>query len=356
MIYKNKAFQYCVVILLILIILSLLKNMGFILCFFKKMFSLILIPVLIGILFYYMLRPIVRFFEKIKVKKMIGSIIASLSVIALIVISIVYGGSYIKNSISNSFYDIGIEIEQSLDIIENTFPTVLHHNEIQNKLNNYVKLKLNKISNNIPNFFSEIANVGTQIVIIPFVVFYFLKDDVCFARSIIKVCPKKYKKQIKDFLIEVDKTLSIYITGQLIVSLILGLFIYIGFKIIKLPNAGILSLFAMITNIIPFIGPFIGAVPALLVSSTLNLWMVVKVIIVSVIAQQLEGNVITPHIIGSRLDIHPLAVIIIVFISIAIFGVIGAFIGIPFYAVLRVAIKHIYKFYNIMHIETGELK
>lgn len=353
MIYKSKLFQYSIGLLLLLILLSLLKNMAFILEFLKQIFSFILIPLLIGLLFYYILRPIVRFLEKRRVKKCVASIIVSLIVIFLIILVVFYCGTSINNSVNKSCEDMLEEVQKGIEVMEHTFPGVINHNELEGKINIYMRRKL---GGSIPGVFSQIANIGTQIILIPFVAFYFLKDDTYFAKRILDKCSDKYKNQVKSLLIDVDNTLSIYITGQLIVALILGLLMYLGFKIIKLPNAALLSFFTMVTNIIPFIGPFIGAVPAVVAALTIDIWMVLKVVVVSIIAQQLEGNIITPHIIGNRLEIHPLMVLIIVFVSISIFGVIGAFIGIPLYAVIKVIVKNLYKIYKIRNIQTHEIK
>ena len=95
----------------------------------------------------------------------------------------------------------------------------------------------------------------------------------------------------------------------------------------------------MITNIIPFLGPFLGAAPAVLMALTIDMKMVLKVIILAVIVQQAEGDLITPKIVGDKLKLHPLEVILIILISINLFGILGAFIGVPLYLILNVIVK-----------------
>ena len=99
-----------------------------------------------------------------------------------------------------------------------------------------------------------------------------------------------------------------------------------------------MAFFAMITNIIPFIGP-LGALPAVLIALTIDWKMILKVAVLAVIVQQAEGDLITPRIVGNKLKIHPLAVIFIVLISVHLFGIFGAFIGVPLYLILNIILK-----------------
>jgi predicted PurR-regulated permease PerM len=92
----------------------------------------------------------------------------------------------------------------------------------------------------------------------------------------------------------------------------------------------------MITSFIPMFGTIIGVVPALLLGIAVNPFMAVKVLIVAVIVQQIEGNFVSPNVIGKRLDIHPLTVIIIFLGAAALYGFIGMLIAVPFYAVIKV--------------------
>ena len=105
-------------------------------------------------------------------------------------------------------------------------------------------------------------------------------------------------------LAEADHTLAQYITGQLLVALILGILSFIGYLIIGLPNALILTLIIMVTSFIPFIGAIVGALPAVLIGITSSFSLALKTIIVLIVVQQLEGNLITPDP-SSRLQIHP---------------------------------------------------
>ena len=99
----------------------------------------------------------------------------------------------------------------------------------------------------------------------------------------------------------------------------------------------------MFLSIIPLIGPFIGILPAIFIGWTVGPLMILKVLLVLVITQQLEGNVVRPKVMGKRLNIHPIVIIFLVIIAVTLYGFIGAFFAIPLYGVLRIIIKNLIK-------------
>lgn len=351
MFYNSKFFKYCLYVILVLLIIVLIGKTGFIIKFIKQMFSLIFIPIIIGLLFYYILRPIVKFLTKKNVNKGISSLIVTLLFIFIIALIIIYGSSNIKHAFDKSLMDVIQEIQDSIEIINNKIYDI-SGGQLTNKLNSYLNELPSMIGSNISNIFSEIANVGSQIIIIPFVIFYFLKDDSNYVKSFISIIPQSYKEQVKGLLKDIDNILSTYITGQLIVAIIVGVLMYLGFSIIRLPNALLLSIFAVITNIIPFIGAFLAVIPALAIAMTIDGWMIVKVIIISIIAQQIEGNIITPNILGNKLDINPLLVLFIILIFISLFGFIGAFIAVPVYSIIKVTVVDIHRMRTSKTLDT----
>jgi predicted PurR-regulated permease PerM len=104
-------------------------------------------------------------------------------------------------------------------------------------------------------------------------------------------------------------------------------------------------------TIVPFIGPVIGMVPAVLVALLQNPFMVLKVVLVVIVAQQIDGNLVTPRVMGKKLDIHPLTVIFILLVSGAIYGFVGIIIAIPLYSVVKVTLKNVIRFYKLRRIE-----
>lgn len=176
--------------------------------------------------------------------------------------------------------------------------------------------------------------------IVPFLVFYMLKDYQMIERAALTFVPDRYRRDTVVMLKDIDEALGHYVRGQFTVCLIIGVMAYIGYWLIgmELPLllAGIVALF----NIIPYLGPFIGAAPALLVASTVSFRMMLMVAGVNVLVQVLEGNVISPQVVGRRLQMHPLMIIFIVLVGGEVAGIIGLILAVPAYVVIKVVVQH----------------
>ena len=228
------------------------------------------------------------------------------------------------------------------------------HTDMYKQINEYVPLDnyvekfegwLQGFAGDVPRLLasglSNIGAVGSLLLLMILGLFYLLKDEDDAVKAIHYLARGKYYDRIMDVLGQIHKTLETYISGQILVACILGVLMFIGYTIIGLKYKLSLAAIALVFNFIPFIGPFLGAAPAVLVGLTMGGGMVIKVIVVSILVQQLEGNVITPNIMGNKLDIHPFVVIVAVMICANLFGVLGALIASPLYMCLKIIIKGI---------------
>ncbi|WP_192930164.1 AI-2E family transporter [Alkaliphilus pronyensis] len=346
MIIEGKLIKHLINILLVLLIIFLLGQIDFILIPLGNILFLTLLPIVFGGLFYYILRPLVAFLVGRKVNKTAAVVIVLLGLIVAFSILIVYGSGSIREEFSYFYVTFSEQLEDisesTKDILDQENYWIFSVKDLESKIINASEIGLEKLGESMTGWISIIANVGTVIVLIPIVIFFLLKDDELFYNYLLKLIPKKHKETVTTLFKDIDQVLSIYITGQLIVALFLGILTYIGYLIIGLPNALILAIFSMITSIIPFLGPFLGVLPAIIIGGTVSFFMIIKVLIVLIVTQQLEGSLVRPNIVGNRLQIHPLVVIFLVIIAIALYGFIGAFLVIPIYGVIRVIIRHFY--------------
>ena len=343
--FDSKFFKISIGTILILIILILLRQVAFFTRAFRIFTSLFIIPMLLGGFLYYLMRPLVVFLTKYLKFKGIAILISFLLVVTLIVFIIYFGGNIITEqtrNIVNQFQDYyysqaptpeedNIFFEVGTQIME-----YLERFNIQERLSTFLENMIDVVRNNIFGIFTTLTNIGTVIVLIPFVVYYLLKDDHHMKESFLAYFPPHKRKQMDSVLSKVDQTLSRYIRGQVLVALMLGILTYIGFLIIGVPNAIILSAIVMVTSFIPFLGPILGILPAVFIGISESYVMVFQIILVLIIVQQIEGNIIQPKVQGKRLKIHPLVVIFMILIFITLFGFIGALYAVPTYAVARV--------------------
>ena len=189
---------------------------------------------------------------------------------------------------------------------------------------------------------SSAAQIASYFIITPFILFYLLKDDHQIYTNIINIAPTTYKKEVTRILNDIDNTLFSFISGQLLVSAIVATLIFIGYWIIGLQNAFLLALFVFVFNFIPFCGPFIATIPALFIGLAQSPFMGIKVILVVIIVHLLDLNLISPRVVGQKLQIHPVTIILLLVVSFPIAGLIGPFIVIPLYAALKVILQDVY--------------
>ncbi len=345
MVYQNKYFKLTVWALLIALFLYLLSQLTFILNPIGKIVTIVLLPIIIASLFYYLLRPVVRYLVSKKVNKTVASLGVLLVLAGLIVVLVIYAGGTIQAEFS-SFYDTLLEYvqqaqEKANELMEQDEFWIFSMEDMETRLTNSAEMVFGVLGENLFGWIGNITTFTTILILIPVVVFFLLKDEKHFYdKTIALISPENQIRTIA-MLKEMDNALSMYFVGQLIVAFVLGVLTYVGYLIIGLPNALFLATFSMFTSIIPFLGPLLGILPAIFIGWTVDMFMVVKVIIVLAVTQQLEGNVVRPQIMGNRLEIHPIVIIFLVIIAITLYGFIGAFFAIPFYAILRIFVRNI---------------
>ncbi len=347
--YNNKLFKYLTAILLILLIIFLYGKISFFIYPLKKLFSSIFTPILIAGVLYYIFRPLVQFFQRVRIPKVLSIIVTLLIIVILISVFSAYTGSIIVSQFSQFLNDLNIDFNSAKNITSSIFNnkwfSFLSNSDITNKVTAYLESATKNFSNFVGIIISTITNIGTNLVLVPFILFFFLKDDQFFVSNGIGLIPKKYKENSEKILYDIDNALSSYILGQMLVALGIGIMMFIGFIIIGLKYALILALFAMITCIIPFFGPILGIIPAIFIGLSNGPFMIIKILIVMIVVQQIDGNFISPQIMGKTMHVHPLTVILLLIIGASLFGFVGLIFAIPFYAAAKVTIKNIYKMY-----------
>lgn len=307
-----------------------------------EVIGMLIAPIIIGGFLYYALRPLKKLILRFIKNDSIAALISILIILAFIVVLFIYGGAVVKEQFEDAFVKNKDKLLNYKEYLDGKFQEILPDLNIFERINNNIKSFLTGIGSNAMGIFSSVGSITTQFILTPFILFYLLKDDKLFKEKTFSKIPKVHKSEIKGLFMKADKIFSTYINGQLLVASVIGSLMFIGYLIIGMPNALLMALFSLLTSIIPLIGAFLGVIPAILIALTIDFGLVIKIIITSIVVQQLEGNLITPKIMGDRLKLHPLAVIIIVIVSIRLFGILGAFIGTPLFLVSVSVFKTIY--------------
>jgi len=190
------------------------------------------------------------------------------------------------------------------------------------------------------NFLIGLFGRVLLLLLVPVLTYYFLRDEQSLKNSLLALFPRRSRRRLVSMAGEIDAALGAYIRGALLVSLAVWLLTYIGLLALGMNHPLVLSIIVGITNLIPYIGPIIGALPALMISILEQPLLSLKVLILMVVVQQVEAQLITPYIIGKSVRLHPLAVILILLAAGKLFGIAGLILALPVVIILRIICKH----------------
>lgn len=200
--------------------------------------------------------------------------------------------------------------------------------------------KMDRILSKTLNSLVNIVNSLFIISIIPFIVFYMLKDYDVMKKAVWYLTPRKWRQQGILFLKDVDKSLGSYIRGQMLVCAIIGSIAALLFWITGIKYPLLLGLIVGLTNVIPYFGPIIAAVPAVMIAATMSVKMAVIAFIIVFSLQFLEGNILSPLIVGKSLHMHPIMIIFALLTGGEVGGIMGLILAVPVLAILKVALLH----------------
>ena len=238
-----------------------------------------------------------------------------------------------------------IKIQKNIEIIYEKFKPLNNNktiyvimDKIYDKIDNLMAEILNKL-------FDGALNIGQDLLsaaVIPIISYYFMADsDIIFNKALI-MFPIKSRRIIKNILQDIDKVLGKYIVGQLLLSVIIGVFTFIILFTLKVDFPVLLSILNAFFNIIPYFGPIFGAVPAVIMGFIKSTKAGIYTIIFLYLLQLIEGNIISPKVTGNSGSMHPLLVIILLLLG----GQIGGFIGMIIAVPVGVIVKIIYEDIN----------
>lgn len=341
--------RYVPIIIISLVCFKLINQYEIVVGFFdqlKKVFT----PIIWGGVIAYLLNPIMMFLERKFKLNRICSMLVVYILFGLVLVGLVMGlvpniieGSNdmirsfpSKEQLSEMYYHFIERIDLNLDAIGGTsLEESLNIHELLSTLSKTLQENIAKLGNMIYGFMFGILNfiIGVAISL------YILWDKEQFSRRIVRILRaffgEEKAKGVIEFFEEVDLTFGKFIVGKSIDSLIIGILCFIGLSVLGVRFALILSIIVGITNMIPYFGPFIGAVPAVIVTMfyapILALWVALFILLL----QQLDGYVIGPAILGDSLGVSAFWIIFAVLVGGGFFGVLGMLLGVPVVALVR---------------------
>lgn len=362
----NTISAYCIftfAVCLALVVLCIKSSVigGYISEFFR-----VIAPVTWGIVIAYLCNPLMKFFEGwfsklIERKKPHPKITRCLSIfvsltllIAIIVSLLTVIIIQVRDSVMEILYNIPNYISQLENLITKwlgDYPEIVQYFEnqletIQPKLIDFA----NNMLNSLGDFSIKIKDgaieflVAIKDFVIGFIVaIYLLYSKETFAaqarKVIYAVFPRGMSKSVIRISAKANTTLSGFLSGKLLDSLIIGILCFICMSIMKMEFVALISVIIGVTNIIPFFGPFFGAIPSAFLLLITAPKQVIPFVIFILILQQFDGNILGPKILGDSTGLTPFWVMFAIFVGGGLFGFAGMVLGVPVFAVLYALIS-----------------
>lgn len=192
----------------------------------------------------------------------------------------------------------------------------------------------------------RVLNIGLIVLMAPIIAFYLLVDLPHIRRVIESLIPEDRQPEARLVGQRLAKTIGGYFRGQLLIASFVGILSGIGMAAIGLPFWIVVGAIAGITNMIPMIGPWIGAIPAVVIALTMeDVTTAIWAVVVLVVVQQIDNNWISPMILKRAVKLHPAVVMLALFAGGSLAGFVGLLLAVPTVAVLKVLIGHLWRTY-----------
>lgn len=176
----------------------------------------------------------------------------------------------------------------------------------------------------------------------PVLAFYILKDRDSIRSGFESLLPRKIKGDVLDLVRDTDEIIRKFIRGHLVVSLLVGGLTALGMYLIGMPFALLIGIFAGLADLIPFFGPFLGAIPAVAIGILQSWQLTLYAALVILVVQQIESNVISPKILGDALGLHPVVIIFALLAGGHLWGIAGMLVALPLAAMLRLVTRYVF--------------
>ena len=332
-----------VLILLILVATYLIKEWH-ILGFVKTLLEVVS-PVFIGFVLAWLLDPIASRLAK-KMPRSIACIITYLGILIIVVAvlwllipSIASGISEVVNMLP-SIFDQLQDWLNNIFSADNSFITE-YKTEILSNIENIGRNMAETLPNNLINAVRGLVSGGTNIILGIMIGFYLLFDYKKARGHILSFLPNTWHDSTIDLMKRINGKLRSYVQGVLGVMSLVFITQLISFSIVGLRAPVLFALFCAITDIIPYIGPWIGGIPAVLVGFTMDPSIGIFCIIAILICQLLENNFYQPLIMGKTMKIHPVTVMLGLLIFNHFFGMIGMIVATPVIACIKIIFEFV---------------
>jgi len=295
----------------------------------------------------YLLTPPVRFLERMGFNRTLAVLIPFLSLLILTTLLIIIAipliseqSQELRNELPKYIEGISFLITKWEKQFKDFFPYVFKFNLIEN-IAIYTESTMTTLLQATPKIAQQFLTVC---LLSPLFCYFLLKDGHNISRGILSIFPNNLFEMVLGLSHKINAQLGDFIRARIIEAIIVGIVVWIGLTILGFPYAIFLALFAVIMNLIPYVGPFIGAIPAFVIA-IINQEPSLSVLLMSMvyfIAQLVDIVFVIPLVVARTVNLHPVTVIVVFIIGAHILGILGMIIAVPLASVLKLIFFTIY--------------
>ncbi len=321
---------------------------GVLLIYLLYFFIDILIILALSILLSFIFDPLISFLEK----KGINRLFSTLSIFAAAGIFIYLGFAFLlpkliiqMNALLITFQQI--DIYEQIKIVEAELVRYLPFLEpevVAKRIESFFETLFTDTFSKVGQVLTSIVSVVAIIVIVPFITFFILKDNRKILKGLLNIMPNKYFEMSYWIIKKVSFQLGRFVRGWILDAAFVGILCGVGFYAIGIQNALPLGMIAGVGHLIPYLGPLIGAVPAIIISVIQfgNLSMLPAIVLLVMIVYALDNGFFQPYVFSKSVDMHPIIIILLIITGSQIIGVLGMLFAVPTATVIKTAAKEIY--------------
>ena len=323
----------------------------------------IISPFFIGILIAWLVDPMVKALQKRGVHRTLGTIFVYVIFLSAVYLVLRVMSPTVWHQLNELISSVPSFLNSIKDWIDGAFDRVSDmsgydlkdaQDNVYQTINNLGNSLTVGLPTTIMNVVSTVITGGANLLIGLLIGFYMSLDFGNVKQHLLNCVPKSYRKDTKDLMERLNANLRSYVHGTLRIMLILFVFQSIALWIAGLPAPMIFGLFCAVTNVIPYIGPYIGGAPAVIVGLSISPMTGICTLIAVVIAQLLESNFLQPLVMGKTMKLHPVTIMIGLLLFGSFFGILGMILATPIIAIIKTILLFINEKFSLMERVTNQ--
>jgi predicted PurR-regulated permease PerM len=321
---------------------------------------IILVPLLSSLALAYLLAPVVSWFERRGWSHRSSALLAMLVATLSLILALFFILPSLWGQLNTSYHQARALIDDDsrriavLEKIKQVSPPLHEFVEskiktfdINDELERYSSVALRWLQSGLFRMVDLTTSI-LDLLLIPFFVFYLLADYRAMRHRVDRLIPPRYRAITADLISQVNTVLSAYVRSQLLIALVMGVLYSIGFAVLRVPLAFTLGMLSGLLNFVPYLGTLTGCGLSILFVALDGggIGRVIGVLAVFALVQSLEGYYLTPRLLGSRLNLHPLGLLIGLMVGGNLFGLLGIILAVPVIAIAKVVLGFLEALYQ----------